>query len=79
MLEENRCKVIRRQIDLVQKAVTAYLEGSKASLQKVCTQISHNLDEKSLSNGVSHLEKDPLTDDAFNNQVNHVSTSFLER
>lgn len=75
MLEENRCKVIRRQIYLVQKAVTTYLEGSKASLRK----ISHNLDEKSLSYEVSHLEKDPLTDDAFNNQVNHVSTSFLER
>lgn len=80
LLEENRCKVLCHQIELVQQAFTAYLEGSTSTLEKICSQIAQSMDEAglhALTNGnerkqrTNQKNEDPMGHDFNRHDIHH--------
>lgn len=80
LLEENRCKVMRHQINLVQRAFAAYLSGSAELLQNACNQLSTDTSQRNCETSLSNIDNNNGT---FKKDVDDpmvgVETSFAFR
>ena len=56
LLEENRAKVMRRQISMVQRAFAAYFEGNVRALKSVATELNDEM-----HSGETDEDSDPMS------------------